>query len=629
MDSQPIMNTMEVLKVKPVSELLTEAIIKVCWVSNEPNQNRTVITREVGQEIAATLPGAPVAGLYDKDTGDFVQHSTRVSLRNGEFEIEDLTKAYGFVDPTVAPWYQDFNEGGVIRTYLMCKAFLWTTQYAEASKIIGKGQSMELNEDTISGYYSGDVFIFTSATMDKLCVLGDNYPPCFAGAKILSTFSAHYETMADELEKTLGRRYYVMDGKLTNVPSTPISLDYAVQLGWNLTDAIYSQLMERGAECKYDVQGIYADGTTIFTILQDRTTMEFVRCEVAITSEDTVTLGTEMVRVKQTWAPQEPISAEPIQAVEGSPELIPLGDPDMNTTTASTPISGGEAPVAAFSAVEPAEGQIGNTVSTSEPASAGVTEPIGEPAAPKGTEPAPTEPTAPPAEPVTEPAAPPVVEPTTEPAAPAAEPVAEPIAEPSTEPVAAPIAEPAAPIGEPAGDFAAKSDDDDEDKDKDKGDEGGDEGSKDTGKDGDEGDKGDDGEDKDKDKTKHAAATYADQLAIKDQEIASLQERLNKYAALEAAEIDQKKTDLIASYSALLSEEELAPVKDIVSQYSLDEIEAKCAVLYARKVQKTAAPVGQFQLNINVPGPAANDGADLPAFMLQALEIEESQTLRI
>lgn len=49
MDSQAIVNTMEVLDTKPISELVTEATIKVCYVSETENRNMTVINKEVGR----------------------------------------------------------------------------------------------------------------------------------------------------------------------------------------------------------------------------------------------------------------------------------------------------------------------------------------------------------------------------------------------------------------------------------------------------------------------------------------------------------------------------------------------------------------------------------------------------
>ena len=96
MDSQAIVNTMEVLETKPISELVTEAIIKVCYVSETPNPNGTVINKEVGKMIAATLPGAPVVGFFDENSGDFVEHSRQIVIKDGNVTFKDLTKPYGF-----------------------------------------------------------------------------------------------------------------------------------------------------------------------------------------------------------------------------------------------------------------------------------------------------------------------------------------------------------------------------------------------------------------------------------------------------------------------------------------------------------------------------------------------------
>lgn len=344
MDSQAIVNTMEVLETRPLSELVTEAVIKVCYVSDKPNPNATVITREVGKEIASTLPGAPVAGFFNKETGDFEEHSRRISFADGEIIVEDITKPYGFVSPTDEPWYQDFMEDGEVRTYLMCKAYFWTRQYEEASLALDKGQSMELDEKAMSGYYQGDVFVFTSATLDKLCILGDNFAPCFKGAKIMSTYSKQFESLAEQLEKTIGRRYYVMNDQLVTKPDK-ITLDYALQLGWNLTDAVYAQLANRGANDKYDIQGIYSEGGEIFVILQERESLEYVRCGLTITSQDTVELAPEMAAVKQTWAPKTPVEPAGIESLNGGGETVAEQEVPMNVAATYTEEGGAEPPV--------------------------------------------------------------------------------------------------------------------------------------------------------------------------------------------------------------------------------------------------------------------------------------------
>lgn len=587
MDSQAIVNTMEVLETKPISELVTEATIKVCWVSETENPNLTVITKDVGRQIAATLPGAPVVGFFNEETGDFEQHSRKIEIKDGQIVAKDLTRPYGFVS-FEQPWYQDFMENGVVRTYLMCKAYLWTRQYAEASLALNKGQSMELDENSMSGYYEGDVFIFTQATLDKLCILGDAYAPCFEGAKIMSTYAKQYNEFAATVEDVIGRRYYVLNGKLEPKPEK-ITLEYALQLGWNLTDAVYMQMHLRGMD-NYSVQGIYSEGGSIFCILQDNTSLEFLRCDLEITGQDTVVLGTEMIAVTQTWTPKTPADPEPVQSLGGDPAtasqdpastLAAQNEPQATPTVVAAPAGAGN-----FNA---------------DPAPAGTPAPAAPvvPETPVAAEPAPVNDPAPAPQPAQIPAEP-VVEPEPTPAPAAAEPTPEPAPEPAPAPAADPApaaepaqftanqpqnepqqSEPAQPAAEPATDFAAL--------------------------------------------TAQVAALQA-QLAESNGKISSLETSLSAYQAAETAANEQKKQDLITSYSTMLTEEEMKPVTEKVSELSLDDLEAKLAVVYARKQQaaqsEAAAKItGKVQLNIGSFGASSED--DLPEFMKRALEIDK------
>lgn len=608
MESQAIVNTMEVLETKPINELVTEATIKVCYVSENPNQNNTVINKEVGRQIAATLPGAPVVGFYDKESGDFVQHSRKVTISNGQVNIEDITKPYGFVSFD-APWYQDFMEDGQVRTYLMCKAYLWTRQYEEASKALNKGQSMELEEKTMSGYYEGDVFVFTNATLDKLCILGDAYAPCFEGAKIMSSYTKQYESLAEQVENILGRRYYVMNGQLQPKPEK-ITLEYALQLGWNLTDAVYMQLRNRGAEMKYDIQGIYSEGGTIFVILQDRESLEYVRVNLTITSEDTVELDSEMQAVRQTWSVKEPPAPEPVEPLGGT-TVTATQDP---ASTAST-----GAPAAPAATPEPApapagagvfkkkkddedegegegEGEGDDPKSDDDDGTDGGTDggaddggddddkkkkkkgnftadgegnnPEPKPEGSEGGLPDPS---------VGNPDPSDIPGPATfsadgEGGEPSAEPAAD--TEP-TEPTTQFSAESAAePEGTPAVDYAALIED------------------------------------------------------LKSQ-IETLTNELNGYRAKAAEEEKEKKQAMVTSYSEMLTEEEMKPVVEKLDEYSLDEIESKLAVTYARKQKNSGHPSTGFQ--VSVAGAATVDHSldGLPEFFIQALELDKKKELKI
>lgn len=603
MESQAIVNTMEVLETKPINELVTEATIKVCYVSENPNQNNTVINKEVGRQIAATLPGAPVVGFYDKESGDFVQHSRKVTISNGQVNIEDITKPYGFVSFD-APWYQDFMEDGQVRTYLMCKAYLWTRQYEEASQALNKGQSMELEEKTMSGYYEGDVFVFTNATLDKLCILGDAYAPCFEGAKIMSSYTKQYESLAEQVENILGRRYYVMNGQLQPKPEK-ITLEYALQLGWNLTDAVYMQLRNRGAEMKYDIQGIYSEGGTIFVILQDRESLEYVRVNLTITSEDTVELDSEMQAVRQTWSVKEPPAPEPVEPLGGT-TVTATQDP---ASTAST-----GAPAAPAATPEPAPAPAGAGVFKKKKDDEDEGEGEGEGDDPKsddddgtdggtdggtddggddddkkkkkkgnfaadgdGDDPKPEGVEGIPDPAVGNPDPSDIPGPATfSTNGEGGEPNGKPAADPEpTEPTTQFSTEPATePEGTPAVDYAAVIED------------------------------------------------------LKSQ-VETLTNELNGYRAKAAEEEKEKKQAMVTSYSEMLTEEEMKPVVEKLDEYSLDEIESKLAVTYARKQKNSGHPSTGFQ--VSVAGAAAVDHSldGLPEFFIQALELDKKKELKI
>ena len=571
MDSQAIINTMEVLETKPITDLVSESVIKVCYVSDKANPNQTVINYEVGKQIAATLPGAPVVGFFDKTTGDFEQHSRRITISDGEINIEDITKPYGFVSPMHQPWYQDFNEDGEIRTYLMCRAYLWTRQYEEAKQAFGKGQSMELDEHSMSGYYEGDVFVFTSATLDKLCILGDDYPPCFSGAKIMTTYAKEYNNLAANIENTIGRRYYIMNNQMiTDKPevteaSEIVTLEYALGLGWNLNEAIYMQLNARGFECKYDVEGVYTENGVIFTILRDRETLEYLRCDITITADEKVEMSTEFTSVSPTFVPKTSSEDKGVPA---------LGGNEVNAPDASA---------------------------TSEAAT-----------------------------------------------------------EESADPE---IVTPPAEIGE-----FKKKDDEDEDKsasdnsDDSSNSDDSDDSSKDSGSesgasqddDGSANDK-DDEDDEDKNKKKKPAtknsleengtdesevpempaidfaariAELETQLSEANASISALTEELNIYKEKDAKLIKEQKEELIASYTEILSDEDLKDVQDHFAEYSLDDIESKLAVTYTRKMREAKAQSEHEEMQVNV-GSFAAQTPNLPSYLQEALEYDQAHRLNM
>ena len=183
----------EFINITKISPLISKCQIKVCYVGEEPNRNRSIITKEVATEMAQSLPGSPIVGYFAKENDDFEEHNRMIDVSNGRFEVIDTTRPYGFVDLNAKVWFQKFlDDGANEHEYLMTEGYLWTEQYPECKRVVEKGnnQSMELDEKTLKAEWTKDYnqkpqfFIINEAIISKLCILGEECEPCFEGSNI-------------------------------------------------------------------------------------------------------------------------------------------------------------------------------------------------------------------------------------------------------------------------------------------------------------------------------------------------------------------------------------------------------------------------------------------------------------
>ena len=85
------------------------------------------------------------------------------------------------------------------------------------------------------------------------------------------------------------------------------------------------------------------------------------------------------------------------------------------------------------------------------------------------------------------------------------------------------------------------------------------------------------------DEKNSAIEAFEAQIAELNNTIETANEKITSYEA-QFAEIENgKKEELVASYEKLLSEEDIAPIKENVSTFSYDELETKLAVTFSRK----------------------------------------------
>ena len=236
--SVAIPNTIEFLDIVKVNPLISKCKIKVCYVGDTPNRNKTVITEEVAREIAQSLPGSPIVGYFNETKNDYEEHNKIFMLKQGKIISSTNTRPYGFIDLKAKVWFEEYlDDNKDYRKYLVTEGYLWTGQYPEAKEILknsGKPHSLEFDENnnTFDGFWTKDYngnaqfFIINEAVISKLCVLGNDVEPCFEGASVYkySLEEGFKETMFSlitEMKNILKEGGTTMNSGIDNTVTTP------------------------------------------------------------------------------------------------------------------------------------------------------------------------------------------------------------------------------------------------------------------------------------------------------------------------------------------------------------------------------------------------------------------------
>ena len=306
----------EFINVTPVNPLISKCQIKVCYVGEDPNRNRSIITKEVATQMANSLPGSPIVGFYNEAKEDFEEHNRVIDISNGEFKIKDTTRPYGFVDMNAKVWFQKFLDDGVNeREYLMTEGYIWTGQYPESQRIIDKGnnQSMELSENYLDATWTKDdngkpqFFIINEAIVSKLCILGDDCEPCFEGSQITKLEFSFDDSFKNQLFAMMNElTEYLKEGGAKEVFTR-----YAVEIGDALWSALYSHIEKaypdvQNCYCSvYRIEGIFEDNGQKFAVLQSRADMKYYRLNFALTEDAGFVPSDTLIEVTKSYTPAE------------------------------------------------------------------------------------------------------------------------------------------------------------------------------------------------------------------------------------------------------------------------------------------------------------------------------------
>ena len=365
MHTSIMMNTpCEIINLTPVNPLISKCQIKVCYVGDEPNRNRSILTKEVARELANSLPGSPIVGKFNHAIGDFEEHNRTIQIVDGKFLLKGDTMPYGFVDLGAKAWFQKFLDDGVEHEYLMTEGYVWTGRYPEVQRVItkGNGQSMELDENIIDAYWTKDdngkpqFFIINEAIISALCILGEDVEPCFEGASITKVQFSFEDGFKEQLFSMMNTMKEILEKGGESVVT-----NYAVEIGDALWSTVYDFLVEHYPDdndkymSKYRLDGIYEENGQKFLILLDRNNgATYFRLDFELSEENGFVPAEELVAVEKVFEPvfaPEAVAAyeanysaakaeaevdEP--AVDPEPEPEPEADPEP-TEPESDPVA--------------------------------------------------------------------------------------------------------------------------------------------------------------------------------------------------------------------------------------------------------------------------------------------------
>lgn len=320
----------EFINITPVNPLISKCHIKVCYVGETPNRNGSIITKKVAISIAKSLPGSPIVGKFDSATEDFEEHNQVLKISGGEYEIIDDTRPYGFVSMDAKCWFQWFlDDDSVTREYLVTEGYIWTGQYPESKRIIeqGNNQSFELDERLTEGFWTKsdngnpEFFIINESVVSKLCILGEEFEPCFEGASIAAA-PLNYALDDKSQEKLLFmlkelQEYLTSEGGKPKVFKT-----YAAKVGDQLWNTLYSLILEKhpsenGEGGKYRIEGFFEGEDSNFAVLQDKSDSQFYRLNFSLGENDLASFKESLEKFEEYSPSENPqFSLEEVQSFE-------------------------------------------------------------------------------------------------------------------------------------------------------------------------------------------------------------------------------------------------------------------------------------------------------------------------
>lgn len=217
MKSKFDLNSIQIQDIQPINPEFSKCKVYIMYTGK--NRNYSMFDKEVVENNLYSLKGIPIIGNYSETVEDFLGHGGKLEISDEGIKYIQMTKPFGYVphDATFS-WEDVRDDDGSIRQYLVAdNCILWTGRYPEANKVIeiGTGQSMEININ--DGEYTDDGYLnVKSFTFSALCLLGEDFEPCFEGSKAVgysldkNDFELEYQEMLDKI------KHFSIDSNINN-----------------------------------------------------------------------------------------------------------------------------------------------------------------------------------------------------------------------------------------------------------------------------------------------------------------------------------------------------------------------------------------------------------------------------
>ena len=219
--------------IKPINNELT--LCKAYVLALGKNRNRSNITEDAVIGALPTLFNIPVVGhvFTDADGGYRMGgHDMKVEKdEDGKFKFKSLCVPFGVVPVQDNVQYEEIEESGEKRKYLVADVILWTSRFPELKEAIYSedvyfGQSMEIKPCAIARNKEDKQYTdINKFTFSALCLLGKsddeefNYEPCFPGARVEpykfaldEGFALLFEEFKKELKSCFGAQDNAANG---------------------------------------------------------------------------------------------------------------------------------------------------------------------------------------------------------------------------------------------------------------------------------------------------------------------------------------------------------------------------------------------------------------------------------